>query len=189
MDFNKNLVELLFWKDIISGDEAAFSSIFKSYYKPLFNFGKLYTSDKSIINDSIQDLFMDFWEKRKNLNPDVDVKSYIFGGFRNKLFKKINQRSFIKQFGDDNVKVGFELSYEDIEIEKESDKLKVLKLNKILNQLPPKQKEVIYLKFFKGLDNEQIAEVLKINYQSVKNHVYRSILVLREKSKKEDHKN
>lgn len=189
MNFSKNLVDLLFWKDIISGDESAFSSIFKSYYNPLFNFGKLYTSDKSLINDSIQDLFIDFWEKRKNLNPDVDVKSYIYGGFRNKLLKKINQKPFLKQFNDDQVKIGFELSYEDLEIEKETDKLKVLKLNKILNRLPPKQKEVIYLKFYKGLNNEQIADVLKINYQSVKNHVYRSILVLRENLKKEDCKN
>lgn len=189
MDCNKNLVELLFWKDLISGDEGAFSSIFKNYYNPLHNFGKLYVSDKTLINDSIQDVFMDFWEKRKKLNPDVNVKSYIYGAFRNKLLKKIKQRSFIKPFHGENHKFGYELSSEDLRINREFNKQKVFRLNQALNELPPKQKEVIYLKFYKGLSNEQIAEVLNINYQSVKNHVYRSILVLRQKSSKEDYKN
>jgi RNA polymerase sigma factor (sigma-70 family) len=71
------------------------------------------------------------------------------------------------------------LSYESLRIETEENKDKIIRLNNLLNQLPPKQKEVIYLKFYKGLSNEQISQILNINYQSVKNHVYRSIVMLR----------
>jgi RNA polymerase sigma factor (sigma-70 family) len=189
MSCNKKLVDLLFWKDMISGDESAFSSIFKSYYQPLYNFGKLYASDKALINDSIQDLFMDFWEKRKNLKPEVDVEAYIYGAFRFKILRRINQKFLFTSFHEDHLNVIYEISKEDLEIRNEIDQERIVKINDLLNQLPPKQKEVIYLKFYKGLSNEQIAKILDINYQSVKNHVFRSLQVLREKSNKEDYNN
>lgn len=174
----QNIEEKLYWKEMVSGDEAAFSALFRKYHVLLVNFGKIYTVSDSLINDAVQDLFSDFWEKRKKLNPDVNVKSYIFGGFRNKLLKRINKRKgFV--FREEPIEVEFELSYESLKIETEENKDKILRLNSLLNQLPPKQKEVIYLKYYKGLSNEQIAQILNINYQSVKNHVYRSIIMLR----------
>jgi len=38
-----------------------------------------------------------------------------------------------------------------------------------LNKLPPRQKEIIYLKIYKGLNYEEISEVMSINYQVVRN--------------------
>lgn len=174
----QNIEEKLYWKEMVSGDEAAFSALFTKYYELLSNFGKIYTTSSSLISDAIQDLFTDFWEKRKKLNPDVNVRSYIYGGFRNKLLKRINKRKGYV-FREEPVEVEFELSYESLRIETEENKDKIIRLNNLLNQLPPKQKEVIYLKFYKGLSNEQISQILNINYQSVKNHVYRSIVMLR----------
>ena len=78
MEKSSNLNDLVYWKDMISGDEIAFSFLFKKYYSSLYNFGKLYTSDSSLISDSIQDLFMDLWEKRKNLGSVHKVKSYLY---------------------------------------------------------------------------------------------------------------
>lgn len=180
MNKYKNLEELIHWKDLISGDENAFSVLFKLYYSQLFNFGKIYTKDKSIINDSIQELFLDFWEKREKLSSDVEVKSYIYAGFRNKLMKQINQSVIYKSFNKDEMDVFFDLSVEEMAIQRESEKNKILKINTILNQLSNRQKEVIYLRFYKGLSNEQIAEILKINYQSVKNYVFRSLQIFRD---------
>jgi DNA-directed RNA polymerase specialized sigma24 family protein len=39
------------------------------------------------------------------------------------------------------------------------------------------------LKYYKGFDNQQISEVLEINYQSVKNHLYRSSLIFKKEMK------
>ena len=180
MNNKNNLEELIHWKDFTSGDENAFSVLFKLYYPELFNFGKIYTRDKCIINDSIQELFLDFWEKRERLSSDVNVSSYIFAGFRNKLFKQINQGLIFKSFKKGELEVYFDLSIEEIIIQREIDLNKILKINTILNQLSNKQKEVIYLKFYKGNSNEQIAQILKINYQSVKNYVFRSLQIFRD---------
>ena len=183
---NSNLNDLVYWKDMISGDETAFSFLFKKYYSSLFNFGKLYTSDSSLISDSIQDLFMDLWEKRKSLGSVHKVKSYLYGGFRNKLFQRFKKRikkSVFKNTSDNNLDFGMSLSIEDKIIKTENNNEKVKKVKNIINLLPPKQKEVIYLKYYKGFDNQQISEVLEINYQSVKNHLYRSSLIFKKEMK------
>ena len=186
MEKNSNLNDMVYWKDMVSGDETAFSFLFKKYYSSLHNFGKLYTSDSSLISDSIQDLFMDLWEKRKNLGSVHKVKSYLYGGFRNKLFQRFKKRikkSVFKNTPDNNLDFGMSLSIEDKIIKTENNNEKVKKVKNIINLLPPKQKEVIYLKYYKGFDNQQISEVLEINYQSVKNHLYRSSLIFKKEMK------
>ena len=183
MSSNRNIKDLLHWKDMLSGDEAAFSLIFKQFYNSLYNFGKLYTADLALISDSIQDLFMDFWEKRRKISPDVNVRAYVFGAFRNKLFKKVKQKSALKHLNENQLNARYDSSVEEELIKNEWKTHKILKVQGILNQLPPKQKEVIYLKFYKGFSNHQISEVLEINYQSVKNHIYRSSLIFKKEFK------
>lgn len=183
MSSNHNLNDLLHWKDMISGDEAAFSSLFKKYYNSLYNFGKLYTSDSTLISDSIQDLFMDLWEKRRKLSPDINVKPYVYGAFRNKLFKKVKQRSGLKSLYENKLEIGYDLCVEEQLINSERKNQTILKVHGVLKKLPPKQREVIFLKFYKGFSNQQISEILEINYQSVKNHIYRSSLIFKKELK------
>ena len=49
------------------------------------------------------------------------------------------------------------------------------KLRQLVQSLPDRQKEVIHLRFFMNLKNEEIAEVLNINYQSVSNLLVRAL--------------
>jgi len=38
-----------------------------------------------------------------------------------------------------------------------------------VNKLGARQKEIIYMKYFSGLNNKEIAEVLGVSYQTVRN--------------------
>ena len=53
-------------------------------------------------------------------------------------------------------------------------------LASLLNELTPRQKEIIYLRYYNGLDNEEISEVLNISYQVVHNTLYKAFKRLRE---------
>jgi RNA polymerase sigma factor (sigma-70 family) len=55
------------------------------------------------------------------------------------------------------------------------------KLLPVLNELPPQQREAIYLKYFQGLNIDEIAEVMEQTNQSVRNNLHRAMLKLREK--------
>ena len=52
----------------------------------------------------------------------------------------------------------------------------------MINNLPPREREVIFLKYYSGLTSQEIAEVMDINYQSVGNTLQKAIYKLRKKS-------
>ena len=54
-------------------------------------------------------------------------------------------------------------------------------MQKALNKLSAKQREAIYLKYYQNMTNEQIAEVMKINNQSVRNLISQSLGSLRKR--------
>ena len=59
------------------------------------------------------------------------------------------------------------------------DREKKYKLQLAVSTLTKRQKLILELRFFKGLSYDQIAEKLCMNYQSVNNLAFRTILSLR----------
>ena len=53
-------------------------------------------------------------------------------------------------------------------------------LTREIEQLPSRQKEVIYLKFFEGFDYLEITGIMSISYQVARNYASRGIKRLRE---------
>jgi RNA polymerase sigma factor (sigma-70 family) len=72
-----------------------------------------------------------------------------------------------------------EFSQEEVLVRKEEDQQVVQKVLELLNNLPTRQKEVVYLFFFENMSISQISEVLEINYQSVMNLKQRALLKMR----------
>lgn len=179
MDINKKNIEelndLLLWKDIISGDEISFEKLFKKYYNSLYRFGNFYFRDKDLVEDSIHDVFLEIWKYKSNLNPDVKVKAYLYSCFKNRVFKKMNISRRIFTIHEEQYNPEFEFSVEEILIRNEYEAEKIQQLNHLINQLSPKQKEIIYLRYFENLSLEDISTIMNINYQSVKNLLHRTI--------------
>jgi RNA polymerase sigma-70 factor (ECF subfamily) len=48
-----------------------------------------------------------------------------------------------------------------------------------LNELSPRQREIIYLKFHQNLSYDEISEIMHINYQAARNLIYQSIKMLK----------
>ena len=63
----------------------------------------------------------------------------------------------------------FELSHETFLIGKQNDEERTKKILEAVNQLPARQKEIIYLRIYKGLSYEEISQVMQLNYQVVRN--------------------
>ncbi|MCB0581699.1 MAG: sigma-70 family RNA polymerase sigma factor, partial [Phaeodactylibacter sp.] len=63
---------------------------------------------------------------------------------------------------------------------RELSKEQHLKLKEALQQLSPRQKEAIYLKYQLGMDYEDIGQAMDISYQSVRNLAHSALSRLRE---------
>jgi RNA polymerase sigma factor (sigma-70 family) len=176
----KNLSDYDLWTSLKSGDLNAFSTLFKIYYPVLYNYGlKLSNYNLQLTEDCLQDFFLYIYEHRENLSDLNSIKPYLYVSFRRSLFREIKKASKMIDY-DEHVNVEINFSVEDTIIQQEINSLKQKNLVKHLNELPPRQKEVLYLKYYSELNIDEIAKVLEINYQSVLNLIHKGIKKLRQ---------
>lgn len=158
------------WTRFLDGDVAAFELLISSNFRALFHYGTKFSQDKEFVKDSIQDLFLLLWEKRENLSSDIAVKPYMMASLRRLMHRSTNKNKVSEDYNEET-KTGFELEFsvEEEYIQLESTKLVTQKLKTLLDKLPKRQKEVIYLKFFQELERDQISEIMEVSPQTVSN--------------------
>ena len=170
------------WTQLKSSDKQAFAQLYEHYVDILYNYGVHFVTDTDLVQDAIQDLFIDVWRMRENLSPTTSVKYYLFRSLRRKLRSLVEPNELLVELSDteaflpiDEVK-----SQEEAFIEEDTQRLHHNRLQKILLQLPPRQSEAIRLRFFDEFSLEEVASIMQMNEQSVRNLIQRSIKHLRE---------
>lgn len=168
------------WSKLKSGDEKAFSVLFERYYEHLVRYGNSFTKHTDKVQDCVQDVFADIWLYKESLSDTTNIKAYLLSSVR-KRFSRLQERDrvFNKVTSTDVANFLFEFSIEHQLIIDEITADKVFQLNKLINQLPSRQKEALYLRYHQGLSVDQIADMLEVNYQSANNLLHRALLNLR----------
>lgn len=171
--------ESLLWEKLLVGDGDAYAYLYRNYVEELFSYGMRFTSDRELVKDCIQDLFVKIYSNRSNLNRTDNVKLYLFIALKNILFNVFEKDKSLYKI--DTIEPVFTVEYtiEDELIENELEQERRNKINKVLEMLSPRQKEVIYYRYTKGLTLNHIGEIMDMNYQSVQNLLQRSIKKLR----------
>lgn len=172
------------WETFLRGDDKAFAGIYYAFINPLLGYGKKLTLDTGTLQDSIQEVFMDLYQKRnKPHSPILNLKSYLFIALKNNLLKKsIQNRKFEAKEVDDRVIGEFNIEYNflDQQIIREISEEKRLRLQRAIVSLSSGQKEIIYLKFEEELGYKEIAILMDITVESARKQLYRALLSLRE---------
>jgi len=168
------------WSKLKDGDEKSFSMLFERYYADLVRYGNSLSPFEEKVQDCIQDVFTDIWIYRDTLQNSVVVKAYLLASVRKRI-ARLHERDHIfrKTTSTDSIAFLLEFSVEHELMDDETTKEKVVRLNKLLNELPARQKEALYLRYHQGLSVEQIAEMLDVNYQSASNLLHRGLMSLR----------
>lgn len=177
--------DITLWTNLKNGDEKSFSLLFERYYSYLVSYGNSLSPFAEKVQDCIQDVFTDIWVYRNSLQSSVVVKAYLLSSVRKRI-ARLNERDHIfrKAASTDALAFLLEFSVEnDLLDDDYATKEKVTHLNKLLNDLPARQKEALYLRYHQGLNVEQIAEMLDVNYQSASNLLHRGLLTLRKEWK------
>ena len=175
--------DLFLWQTFKKGDKKAFAKIYQLYAKPLLNYGITLriSPNLSVIEDCIQDLFLELSQSRENLVNTDSIKFYLFRSLKNKLIRTVKY-DFTKNADEieQNLEALFEASFEGLMIEEENQKEQFKILEKAFGQLSQRQREVINLKYFHQFSNAQIAEMMEINYASVGNLIQKALYALRQ---------
>lgn len=178
--------DLLLWKRFIEGDEEAYACIYRQYVDSLYSYASCFISDKYMVEDCIQDLFIKIYQNRRNLKETDNIKLYLFVALKRQLLNALRNKVESVSIEDAGPIFSIEYTVEDRMIKREQDTSNNEKILEMLKTLTPHQKEIIYYRFEEGLSYEEIGSLMDMKAQSAQNIVQRALNKLREAFSAED---
>ena len=167
------------WQRCLAGNNTAFALIHATLFDGLYNYAFKLLGDQSLADDSVQELFIKIWQKRSSIGDIEKVKPFFFTSLRRQILNQLRDKRSKQQKIDSLPEPEIEFTQEEIIIKKESDSGLKEKILQLLNTLPERQREVIYLHFFEEMPLAQVADVMSVNYQSVQNLKQRALQNMR----------
>lgn len=168
-----NIAEKALVVSLKSGNAQAFDQLFANYGKRLYYFSLGYLKSKEEAEEVVQEVFLTIWRKRKDINPDLSFKAYIFKIAYHQIlerFRQIQQRqnyhhqlvdTFVSFSNESNERLDYQLLLEKVET--------------LVQQLPPRQQDVL-LKIKKdGMPVKEVALQLNISPKTVENHLTQAL--------------
>ncbi len=154
--------------------KQGFKQLFMTYYNVLCNYAKSFVSDSELAKDVVQEVFMNLWKKRHDIDESRDLKSYLFTSTRNKSIELLRKNKRIQSLANT-------LEQDSTEIVQEIDEFTLKeKMFASIRQLPPKCRQVLLLSKQNGLTYTEIAEELNISVKTVENHMGKALKQLRQ---------
>ena len=168
------------WEAFRAGDRVAFGQIYDLHVQELLSYGYRITNDRQLIRDSIQDLFLHLWAQRENLSPTDSVKFYLYRSLRNRIIRNARKAPDLASDLTLAESVLSDLPFESEWVNRERQQEQADKLRAAIDRLPKRQQEVIQLRYYHDFNAEEIAKLLEINNQSVRNLLHQAIGRLRD---------
>lgn len=161
--------------ELQKGNERAFDTIFKQYYKPLCQFSYSLIKDQDTAENLVQEVFVKLWEKRENMTNIDNLLSYLMGMVRNQsvdfLRKEKANSKIYNQLRPENSENTTEEQISKNEFEE--------KLLKSILNLPERCRTAIEMSRFEGFSNKEIALKMEISVKGVEALIGRSLKLLR----------
>jgi len=164
------------WQAFKKGSREAFAAIYKEHVRGLLNYGYKVSADRRLIEDSIQDLFFELWNNKARLSDTTSVRFYLFKALRYKILRntKLSGTLYTEQIDALTEKLS-ESPHENYLIGLEVQSFQMAHLKDVINNLPKRQREVINLRYYHNFSNEEIAEIMGVNYQSACKFIYTAL--------------
>lgn len=160
-----------------ASDRNSFKAIVNHFHSAIFSFLVFRLKDKSIAEDLLQDTFIRLWEKRKTLEQDLSVKSYLFTIANNLALNHIRHEKIVLRFRESPF-------HEKITSENPYEKLTQRELEERVQQAVMKMSDKVRIVFLmckaEDLSYKEVAERLKLSLATVESHMVKALRIIRE---------
>uniref|UniRef100_UPI0032172705 RNA polymerase sigma factor n=1 Tax=uncultured Draconibacterium sp. TaxID=1573823 RepID=UPI0032172705 len=163
-----------YWALFKEGDQEALGKIFETYFNELYFYGLKIVPVADLVKDIIQEMFVYIWDNRDKVGDVKRVKSYLLVTLRNELIHALKKNRYAA-LDFESASEPFTLTAEDFFINNEDEKALNSRLLASLNSLSERQREIILLRFYHNIGFEELAEVMEMNVQSVRNLLFRAL--------------
>ena len=148
-----------------------------SMYNKLCAYAYTLIRDHGNAEDIVQNVFVEVWTNRKNIDPNLSLTNYLYRSVYN---------GFIDQYRKNKPVIYLEKKYleaMDLVVQNEQENLdELIKLVHLeIDRLPSKCKQIFLLNKKEGLTHIEISEYLDISLKTVEGHITRAFKILGEK--------
>lgn len=167
-------------------DRNSFKSIFHEYYQPLWHLSQYYLEDKDEAKEVVQDAFLKLWEIRHDLNPNSNLRNFLFTLVKNNCLNNLKRKQILLKHHEKIRWIEMRYQYESLarmgddylEINELKDKIDVA-----IQQLPEHCRIIFEMSRFEDLKNREIAEKLNVTQKTVEAHLTKALKILRKELK------
>lgn len=162
-------------KFIFSEDDHAFYALYNHYFKYLSFIGLKKGFSTNKVKDAINDLFLYLLESRGNLASVAHFHNYILTCFLRKLYQKakldVDQSVLLEECLELYVQPSAETLFIQLDVQENVKRI----LMNFVDQLPTKQRQMIFQKFYLDLSYKEISDVNNVSINTVYNTIYKSV--------------
>lgn len=166
-------------KELRNGSHQAFNVLYDIYADQLFSFVFVHTKSRMLSEDIVQDTFLKLWINRKNISTDGSFKSLLYTICKNKIvdvfrtqINKVELDLFIEIYDQNDISENEVYKKMDLD-----DLSNILKMSKTI--LSDRELEVFNLSREKGKNIREIAKILCLSEQTIKNILTSSLKKIR----------
>ncbi len=166
------------WDKFKAGDRQAFETIYKEFIDVLYAYGSKITSDKALLEDAIQDVFLDIYTYGKKLRHPEYLEFYLFKTLKRNIIRKLKEINRFDKSCETDEQFELLFTVEESGLEKQQLEERIYKLQKEIKNLDTRKRELLFLKFNSGLTYVEIGNLLNIKPDTVKKQVQRLLRYL-----------
>ncbi len=160
-----------------AGQPCSFREFFILFEKKLYRFVFSITKSEYISEEIIQEVFIKVWEKRETLEASQSFDAFIFTMTRNLTYNYLRDASRRKSIRDE-LWTNISQEQERVESDLIFEEYKGI-LEDIIQKLPQQNRSIYVLSREHGKSNSEIAELLGISQKTVRNHLWKSMAIIR----------
>lgn len=157
-----------------SGDEEAFSIIFKKYWYQLYTIAYSKVQSHEVAEEIVQELLVTLWEKR-NVLLITNLSHYLNAALKNRCIDYIRKNTTREKYWL-YIKSYFPVM--DVQEQVSTQELEEA-IEKGIAELPEKSRLIFKLNRVDGLSNSEIANKVNLSEKSVEYHITKSLKQLR----------
>uniref|UniRef100_UPI0032165863 RNA polymerase sigma factor n=1 Tax=uncultured Draconibacterium sp. TaxID=1573823 RepID=UPI0032165863 len=168
MTINKYKSDYGLVEELRKGDTEAFDQIFRKYGDRLFGFALSYLKSKEETEGLVQDVFLKIWENRKNLKKESSLKSYLFTIAYHEMCQFFRKKQIHEKFLEEkSTTTGSTINLE----EQLEYKATLEHVEKLIDQLPERQRLIFIKSRKEGKSTKEIAEEMNLAPGTVDNQI------------------
>ncbi|MCD8184466.1 MAG: RNA polymerase sigma-70 factor [Bacteroides sp.] len=162
-------------------NERSFKRFAESYTNDLLHYARYLAHSKEEAEEIVSDVFLEVWQNREKISEIQNIKAWLLTITHNKaisyLRKKDSSTSPISwdELGECAILDNLQTPDEQLISQEE-----MARINRIINKLPPRCKEVFVLAKIERLPYKEIAGMLGISVKTINIHVAKALELISE---------